>query len=163
VRKSETGGLITEAASFAPVTARIVLASSPLALFLRRSRLQNASDKRDPEGLIAGPALWLLPESRLVDCSRGLQVYRLPFALYDALTNLRRSLALPGHGVRVVKLFQTNRTLGAVSALEATVQTVVTHPTITVAIAGLLVQHSWNLGGQFVGVALERVLRVLSP
>jgi hypothetical protein len=92
-----------------------------------------------------------------------LQVYLLPFALYDALAYLRGRLSLFIHRVRVVKLLQANRTLGPVDALETAVKTIVPHPAIAVAIAGLLVQDGGNFGRQFVGVTLKRVLSVIAP
>ena len=72
-----------------------------------------------------------------VDGGCGLQIYLLPITLYDALTNLRSCLSLFVHGIGVIELLQTDRTLGAVGTLETAVQTIVTHAAIAVAIAGL--------------------------
>src|ERR1700730_14874497 len=99
----------------------------------------------------------------LVDRIRLLQIHLLPFTLHDSLTNLGGGLSLLVHGVGVVGLFQANRTLGAVRALEAAMQTIVSHAAVAIAIARLLMQDAGNFGRQFVGVALKRILGVFAP
>src|SRR5438552_5811830 len=99
----------------------------------------------------------------LVNRRRRLQITLLPFAFHDPLPNLGGSLALLVHGVGVIHLFQANRTLGAMRALEAAVQTVVSHTAIAVAIARLLMQYCGNLGGQLIGMGLEGILGIRSP
>src|SRR5580704_832105 len=98
-----------------------------------------------------------------VDGSRRLQVYLLPLALHDALTNLGGGLSLFVHGVGIVELFQANRTLGPMYALKTAMKTIVSHPTIAVAVAGLLMQHGRDLGRQFVSMTLKRILCVVAP
>jgi hypothetical protein len=48
-------------------------------------------------------------------------------------------------------------------ALKTAMKTIVTHSSVAIAIAGLLMQHGWNLGRQFISVGLKRVLSVLAP
>jgi hypothetical protein len=98
-----------------------------------------------------------------VDGSRGLQVYLLPIALYDALPDLSGCLSLLVHAVGVIQLFQANRALGPVAPLKTAMKTIVAHPAVAVAVAGLLMQNDGNFGRQFVGVTLKRVLRIRAP
>ncbi len=67
------------------------------------------------------------------------------------------------HGIGVVGLFQANRALGAVGALEATMQAVMSHAAIAIAVARLLVQHGGNFRRQFVRVSLKRILGIVAP
>src|SRR5262249_22814723 len=64
--------------------------------------------------------------------------------------------------VTVEQLLHAGVALGAVGIFEATVKAVVSHA-VAIAIAWLLMQDSRNLGGQFVGLGLVRVLGVLAP
>jgi len=100
--------------------------------------------------------------SLLIHGGGGLQVYRLPLTLNNALSNLCNRLAFVMHCVTVVRLFQAGGTLSSVSAFETTVQAVVSHA-VTIAIARLLMQHRRDPGREFVGVCLIGELRIFSP
>src|ERR1700693_920498 len=76
----------------------------------------------------------------------GLQVYLLPFTLHDSLANLGGRLALLVQGIGVIGLFQANRTLSTMGALEAAAQALVSHAAVAIAIAGLLIHDIGNLG-----------------
>ena len=86
------------------------------------------------------------PHRRSIDGGCRLQVYLLPFALYDALADLGSRLTLLIHRVGVVELLKTNRALGPVYPLKAAMETIVAHATVAVAIAWLLVQHGGHFG-----------------
>src|SRR5439155_1047024 len=81
----------------------------------------------------------------LVDRSRGLQVYLLPFAFDDSPANLRRCLMLFVLSIRVINLLQAGGALRSVRVLKATVKTVVAHA-VAIAIARLLMQYGRNPG-----------------
>src|ERR1700731_1366986 len=83
----------------------------------------------------------------------GFEVYLLPFALDDALTNLCRRPALLVLLVGIVNLLEAGRTAGPVRVFKAAMQAVMPHA-VAIAIAGLLVKHRWNLSCQIVGVSL---------
>jgi len=99
--------------------------------------------------------------SLLIHGGGGLQVYRLPLTLNNALSNLCSRLAFVMHCVTVVRLFQAGGTLSSVSAFETTVQAVWSHA-VTIAIARLLMQHRRDPGSEFVGVCLIGELRIFS-
>ena len=98
----------------------------------------------------------------LVDRSRGLQVYLLPFAFDDSPANLRRRLMLLVLGIGVINLLQAGGTLRPVRVLKTTVKAVVAHA-VAIAIARLLMQYGRNPGGKLIRVGLKRVLSVFSP
>ena len=98
----------------------------------------------------------------LVDRSRGLQVYLLPFAFDDSPANLRRCLMLFVLSIRVINLLQAGGALRSVRVLKATVKTVVAHA-VAIAIARLLMQYGRNPGGKLIRVSLEWILSILSP
>src|ERR1700680_1526601 len=81
------------------------------------------------------------------------EVYLLPLALDDALTNLCRRPALLVLLVGIVNLLEAGRTAGPVRVFKAAMQAVMA-PAVAIAIAGLLVKHRWNLSCQIVGVSL---------
>jgi len=91
-----------------------------------------------------------------------MQIDLLPFALHNPLTDLGWGLFLLVHGIGVVELFQAHGALGAVRALEATMQAVMSHAAIAVAVARLLVQHGGNLRRQFVRVSLKPLMSLYS-
>ncbi len=106
------------------------------------------------------------PDSTAPDSIDGggiIQIDQLPIALDNARANLPRRLALLIHRVSVIKLFEAGSTLGAMRAGEATVQALVSHAAVTVAVAGLLVEHLWNLCREFISVRLIRKLRIRAP
>src|ERR1700686_2955327 len=92
------------------------------------------------------------PES--VDGGGIVQVDQFPIALDNARANLSCRLALLIHRIGVIKLFETGLTLGAMRTGEATVQALVSHAAVTVAVAGLLVEHLGNLCREFISVHL---------
>ena len=77
----------------------------------------------------------------------GLQIDLLPLAADDGFADLGRRFALFRLFVGIVKLFQADVALGAMRALEATVQAVVAHAPIAVAITRLLMDDVRNLRG----------------
>src|SRR5580704_8062404 len=99
---------------------------------------------------------------RLVHGSRCFQVHLPPVSSDDSFADLSGSLALLMLRVRIVQLFQANFSARAMSVFKTTVQAVVSHA-IAIAIARLLMQRRWNLGRQFVGMNLIRLLAVSTP
>src|ERR1700688_1915209 len=90
------------------------------------------------------------------------EIYLLPFALDDALTNLCRRPTLLVLLVGIVNLFEAGSTPGPVRVFKATMQAVMAHA-VAIAIAGLLVKHPWDLSRQIVGVSLIGRLSVGAP
>src|SRR5205807_5273795 len=90
------------------------------------------------------------------------QVDLLPVAFDDSGANLGGRFPLLALLVRIVELFKASGALRAVGILEAAVQAVVPHA-VAITVARLLMNHVGNLGRQFVGVGLIRVLGVGSP
>src|SRR6202521_2549779 len=90
------------------------------------------------------------------------EVYLLPLALDDGLTNLCRRPTLLVLLVGIVNLLEAGSTAGAVRAFKATMQAVMAHA-VAIAIAGLLVKHLRNLSCQIVGVSLIGRLSVGAP
>src|SRR5438270_5680750 len=93
--------------------------------------------------------------SKLIDRASGFEIDALPFAGHDALPDLLRSLLLFGHGVRVVKLLQASGANGGMLAFIATMQALVPHGAVAIAVTGLLIEHFGNLSCQREGVSLH--------
>src|SRR5256885_14335761 len=100
---------------------------------------------------------------KLVNCRGRLQINGLPFSRDNALANLGRGLVLLVHLICVIDLFHAGGTLRPVRAFEATVQALVSHATIAIAVTRLLIDDVRDLRGQLVGVRLERILIVVAP
>src|SRR5437588_5489952 len=98
----------------------------------------------------------------LMNGRRGFEVYLLPFALDDALTNLGRRPTLLVLLVGIVNFFEADSTPGPVRAFKAGMQAVMAHA-VAIAIAGLLVKHGRNLSCQIVSVSLIGRLSVGAP
>src|SRR5215470_8126372 len=81
----------------------------------------------------------------------------LPFALLDALTNLRGSLALLRLLVGVQSFLLADVAAGTVAADEAVQQTAVSAAAIAVTIAGLLVEDFFHAARDDVGIEGELV------
>src|SRR5512142_463023 len=87
----------------------------------------------------------------------SLQVNLVPFSGDDTFADLPGGFAFLVHHVAVIKLFQAGPAFRRMGALVAAVQALVAHA-VAVAIAGLLVDHALNLGRQFIGMRLKRIL-----
>ena len=68
--------------------------------------------------------------------------------------NLRRRLAQLGHTVGVHALLRAGAALHTVRAGEATEQARMAQCTVAAAVAGQLIQHPWNPGGQRIDLIL---------
>src|ERR1700737_3625192 len=77
--------------------------------------------------------------SVLMNGRSSFEVYLLPFALDDALTNLCRRPTLLVQLVGIVNLFEAGGTAGPVRVFKAAMQAVMAHA-VAIAIAGLLVK-----------------------
>jgi hypothetical protein len=92
---------------------------------------------------------------------RGLiQIDILPLTTLDPRTNLCRCLPLLRLLVGVDRLLHARRTSRPVGSLKAAMQTVVPHYLVTVAVAGLLMQHRGNRFGHFVSSHLVRMSEI---
>src|SRR5690348_14450093 len=98
----------------------------------------------------------------LVHSGCGFEVNFLPLTADDPGSYLRQRLALLIFAVRVIKLFQTNRTVRRMRALIAGPQTLVSGM-IAVAVAGQLINNLGYFGRKFVGMCLIRVRERRSP
>src|SRR6266849_8620643 len=80
------------------------------------------------------------------------EVYLLPFAVDDAVADLRGSFAFVGLFVGVEGLAHADVTAGAVAAGEAIEQALVALTAIAMAVAGLLVKNFFDAAGDGIGV-----------
>src|SRR6266852_9382241 len=79
-------------------------------------------------------------------------VYLLPFAVDDAVADLRGSFALAGLFVGVEGFAHADVAAGAVAASEAVEQALVALAAVAMAIAGLLIENFLDAAGDGIGV-----------
>src|SRR5215472_13290610 len=101
----------------------------------RRARPQT---RADVSAELNFAALCISPKPQSIHCRSGLQIDLFPLAADDALADLGGCFAFFRLVVGIVKLFQADVALGAMRTFKATVQAVVPHAPVAVAVTGLL-------------------------
>jgi len=90
----------------------------------------------------------------------GVEINLLPMSAFDAGTNLTRRPSLARHLIRIKAFFSACAAFGAVQTLKATAQAVMAQCQVAAAIAGKLVENSWNFCGVLIDLYLPGQLKI---